>query len=272
MMSLSPLRPHQASSAEFLAFIIAYMELLLARWECIDRGRHPGLKAVTLARFQELGIKDEILLWMLFHDHVEHLKLVPNRTLLPLSLGGRGAGMRGTKKGRRPASRNHTNPKRERGTDSGSRCKNYPPCKPAHSLTLTDQSCFALNDKGAVFADAFLADALLPQFEGAFEDAWQKLIMGLLTPTYDREQRLFTWGEHILKRFRQPAVNQELVLISAEELDWPEWFDDPMPRKNGHNPKTLLHDTIKDLNRRQAEWLVHFKGDGSGRRIGWELR
>jgi hypothetical protein len=242
MMSLSPLRAHQASPAEFLAFIVAYMELLLARWECIDHRRDPRDRAVPRARFHELGIKDDILLWMLFHDHVERLKLVP----------------------RQKRNLNRRKQRKQRGALSPfsllSPVEIQPGrCKPAHSLTLTDQSCFALNDKGADFADAFLADALLPQFEGAFEDAWQKLIMGLLTPAYDREQRLFTWGEHILKRFRQPAVNQELVLISAEELDWPEWFDDPLPRKNGHNPKTVLHDTIKDLNRRQAEWLVHLR-------------
>jgi hypothetical protein len=38
------------------------------------------------------------------------------------------------------------------------------------------------------------------------------------------------------------------------------------------NPKILLHDTIKDLNRRQLPYLIHFKGDGTGRRIGWEYR
>jgi hypothetical protein len=215
--------------------MVAYMELLLARWECTDLGQSPREHPVPLCRLHELGIPDDILLWMLFHDHIEHL---------------------------------HTSPKRQRGTYR----ENRTPCQPAKSLTFTAESCFALNDRGAEFADAFLADALLPQFEGAFEDAWQKLIMGLLVPAYHRDERVFTWGEHVLKRFRQPAVNQELVLISAEELDWPEWFDDPLHRKNGHNPKTLLHDTIKDLNRRQSEWLIHFKGDGSGRRIGWELR
>src|SRR5229473_598760 len=137
MISLSPLSAHQASPAEFLAFIVAYMELLLARWEYIDRGRRPGLKAVTLARFHELGVKDDILLWMLFHDHVEHLRLVPRQK---------------KKLNRR---------KQRKQREVVSPFSPLPPveiqpgrCKHAQSLTLTDQSCFALNDKGAVFADA----------------------------------------------------------------------------------------------------------------------
>jgi hypothetical protein len=136
---------------------------------------------------------------------------------------------------------------------------------------LTDQSCFALTERGAAFADAFLADALLPQFDGAFQSAWNRLALGLLVPTFQRDDRIFAWGEHIIKQFRQPALNQELVLISAEELQWPEWFDDPLPRRNGSNPKVILHDTIKDLNRRQAESLIHFRGDSTGRRIGWQF-
>jgi len=33
-----------------------------------------------------------------------------------------------------------------------------------------------------------------------------------------------------------------------------------------------LHDTIKNLNRHQYPHLVHFKGDGTGTMVGWELR
>jgi hypothetical protein len=34
----------------------------------------------------------------------------------------------------------------------------------------------------------------------------------------------------------------------------------------------ILHDTVKDLNRRQRVPLVHFMGAGTGTRVGWELR
>jgi hypothetical protein len=76
----------------------------------------------------------------------------------------------------------------------------------------------------------------------------------------------------LVKRFRQPAGNQELLLIAAEELGWQAWFDDPLPRAPGQNPKVRLHNSINALNRNQKSRMIHFKGDGSARRVGWEYR
>src|SRR5437764_640806 len=56
------------------------------------------------------------------------------------------------------------------------------------------------------------------------------------------------------------------------ELRWTRWLDDPLPRKPGKCSKQRLHDTIKDLNRRQTPHLIQFKGDGTGTRVGWEYR
>lgn len=91
-------------------------------------------------------------------------------------------------------------------------------------------------------------------------------------PYYDTEnRRLFCCGQ-VVKRFRVPAPNQHLILSAAQELRWLKWFDDPLPRGNCRNPKVRLHDTIKALNGNQAPYLIHFKGDGTGTRVGWELR
>jgi hypothetical protein len=138
------------------------------------------------------------------------------------------------------------------------------------SLVFGEGSWFALTELGEAFAAILLSRLLLPEDDGDFEDAFELLQVGRLTPRYHREERIFTWGRHILKCFRQPSANQELILSAAEELTWPFWFDDPLPGGSG-NPKGRLHDTIKDLNRRQKPYLVHFKGDGSGTRVGWEL-
>ena len=64
----------------------------------------------------------------------------------------------------------------------------------------------------------------------------------------------------------------ELILCAAEELFWATWIDDPLPRQAGMNAKVRLHDTIKDLNRRQHPYVIQFKGDGTGTRVGWEYR
>jgi hypothetical protein len=150
----------------------------------------------------------------------------------------------------------------------GRRCNSrLEPCK---SLIFREASCFALTDLGDRFACEFL-EAIFDKSVDDFRIAWDKLKLGKLKPCFNREQRLFTWGEHLLKRFRQPCANQEIILCTGEELHWPDWFDDPLPRRKGHNPKVRLHDTIKDLNRRQLGYLIHFKGDGTGMRVGWEF-
>ncbi len=86
-------------------------------------------------------------------------------------------------------------------------------------------------------------------------------------PTYDREARTLRLANSVVKQFRQPAKNQELVLKTFEELDWPERIDDPLPPKQG-----LLGQTVKDLNRNLRESLLRFKLDGRSEGITWERR
>src|SRR5262249_28745339 len=201
---------------------------LLACWKARAQHLDPRQHAVNLRHFREQGVREPILLWMLFQAHVEHLQpgIAPQGDLP----------------------------------------------HPVQSLCLREGSFFSLTERGESFANSLLADATLPSEQDGFEAAWNALLLGETTPRYDRWERLFTWGLHVLKHFRQPSVNQEIILCTAEELHWPAWFDDPLPRTVRRAPKTRLHDTIKDLNRRQTTYLVHFKGDGTGLRVGWEYR
>ena len=223
-------RPYRATLAEFYAFLIAFIDLFVARRKAIFQELDPRAAPVRASQLWEAGVPTRILIWLMYHGFAEHFRV----------------GCEGP----------------DRGSDP----------RPLSSLTFTEASGFVLTDKGLVFADQFLADALLPLWEGDRENAWDCLILGHFLPRYDRENRLFLWGQHVLKCFRQCSENQELILRSAEELGWPDWLDDPLLLRKGKNPKVRLHDTIKDLNRRQEPYLVHFKGDGTGRRIGWEYR
>ena len=76
----------------------------------------------------------------------------------------------------------------------------------------------------------------------------------------------------IVKQFKHEAPNQELLLVSFEELNWEQRIDDPLPRHPGKDPKQRLHDTIKKLNRGQFNPLIRFFGDGTGRGVCWEPR
>ncbi len=79
-------------------------------------------------------------------------------------------------------------------------------------------------------------------------------------------------GDVALKRFRQPATNQEIVLSAFQDDGWPPRIDDPLPGKAGQDSKGRLHDTIKRLNSAQHPWLIRYYGDGTGYGVCWELR
>ncbi len=87
---------------------------------------------------------------------------------------------------------------------------------------------------------------------------------------YPESRKLLVNGK-LVKRFKWPAVNQETVLTAFQEEDWPERIDDPLPPRDELNSKRRLADTIKCLNRRQTNSLIHFRGDGTGEDIVWEL-
>lgn len=76
----------------------------------------------------------------------------------------------------------------------------------------------------------------------------------------------------VVKRFRVPARNQVVILSTFEDDGWPEYIDDPLPIKNGIDPKTRLHDAINRLNHSQENPLVRFHGNGSGTGVFWKVR
>lgn len=85
-------------------------------------------------------------------------------------------------------------------------------------------------------------------------------------PHWDAELRELHLGNESLKRYRQPAGNQTLILAAFEESGWPEKIDDPLP--GGHDaPSQRLRDAIKGLNKAQDR--IRFEADGTGTGITW---
>jgi hypothetical protein len=217
-----------------LAFVIAFAALSTAALEARMGARRPASNPLTIDRLRHLHVWDEVLLWMLYQGYCEHLHLPSS------SCGPSGA------------------------VESAIALL-------SESLVIGPHSAFALTEPGEEFAGWLLMALLLPEDEEVFSEACRTLELGRFVPSYDRQERVFCWGHQLVKCFRQPSVNQELILSAAEELGWPMWFDDPLPGCKGRSAKVRLHDTIKDLNRRQKAPLIHFKGDGTGRRVGCEL-
>ena len=92
-----------------------------------------------------------------------------------------------------------------------------------------------------------------------------------LTPHYDNQRHQLRLNGHLVKEFKAPAINQELVLAAFQEEGWPPRIDDPLPPAPEQDPKRRLHDTNKCLNRHHKHAAIHFRGDGTGEGVVWEF-
>jgi hypothetical protein len=92
---------------------------------------------------------------------------------------------------------------------------------------------------------------------------------GHIRPCWDAQLQRLYWNGVLVKQYRVPAANQQLILAAFEEERWPPRIDDPLPQSGGIDPIARLHDAIKRLNRNQISQLLVFGGDGSGRGVMW---
>ena len=134
--------------------------------------------------------------------------------------------------------------------------------------TPTDLRLFAgevLAQAGALFTAAALD-------EPERETSPQTLALhGPHLPQWDQQCRVLRVGQCVVKQFRRPSPNQDMVLSAFQEEGWPHRIDDPLPPQGEQGPKCRLHDTIKWLNRHQEHRLIRFLGDGTGEGVCWEL-
>jgi hypothetical protein len=127
-------------------------------------------------------------------------------------------------------------------------------------LGFQPRSCFVLTDAGW----ALTADGAPRRYQGAGPNR------AAAQPTWDGCRRELRFGDWLVKRFRKPAPNQELVLQVFAEEGWPWRIDDPLPPVAEQSPKRRLHDTICNLNRGHARPLIHFEGGGDGQSVCWQ--
>lgn len=89
-------------------------------------------------------------------------------------------------------------------------------------------------------------------------------------PEWCPTARVLKMSGKVVKHFKWPAPNQEMLINAFAELNWPDQIDDPLPQ-TAVCPKRKLHDTIKCLNRNQIHPLIKFRGDGTGLAARWEF-
>jgi hypothetical protein len=148
--------------------------------------------------------------------------------------------------------------------------------RPTGDLTFCERSCFILTEAGISAARRFtepgerhLTDALTGEAGGVAGASGD--VHNHPDIHWDPAARKLRMNGQLVKRFKWPAANQEIVLNAFQEEGWPERIDDPLPPHADQDSKRRLSDTIKCLNRKQANPLIHFHGDGTGEGVIWEF-
>jgi len=103
----------------------------------------------------------------------------------------------------------------------------------AGELFLTERSCFVLTKAGLQFAQGRTGDGKsVREVDEVLRvaDPWtNRGNHEPKRPYWDAERRELMVARVVVKRYRRPAVNQEVVLAVFEEEGWPERIDDPLP-------------------------------------------
>ncbi len=132
-------------------------------------------------------------------------------------------------------------------------------------LRLQNASCFALSKSGLVVARQQLGAG--DEVPGARDDV-PSAREGPHLPVWDSDRRELRLGDLIVKRFRQPARNQETILAAFQEDGWPPHIDNPLPGEGDIDAEDRLHDAVKMLNR-HTHHVFRFFSDGLGHGVLW---
>jgi hypothetical protein len=149
-------------------------------------------------------------------------------------------------------------------TRLGSRRRSFRAAGPA----FTVRSCFVLTKRGITTAHR---NGVVEGPEDHRATPHRKSRTTRTKPRWDGQLRQLYVGKELVKRFRVPAGNQEMILAAFQEQGWPAHIDDPLPPKADADPKERLHGAIRRLNGRQLRRLLRFRGDGTGMGVRWEL-
>lgn len=141
--------------------------------------------------------------------------------------------------------------------------------QPLANLSLPPGTCFVLTDKGA----RWFAELSAPDDLNHSQQQLTRLLTNggaNLLPSWDRHHRVLMFAGEIVKAFRVPAANQEVILQAFEAAGWPPCIADPLADRADLEPRQRLAYAIKALNRKHTACRLRFFGDGTGQRVCWK--
>ncbi|QDT02397.1 hypothetical protein K227x_07730 [Rubripirellula lacrimiformis] len=147
-------------------------------------------------------------------------------------------------------------------TPSGAELREF---ESAPTTVLCTDTCISLTSDGAKYVRLSLEEPAVsePRPEPTACESTP-------LPIWDRSERELWYAEAVVKRYRVPAPNQEMVLVVFQEEGWPCRIDDPLPPVPDADCKRRLQATIKSLNRSQIQPSIRFHGNGCGTAICWK--
>lgn len=137
------------------------------------------------------------------------------------------------------------------------------------SLQFSARSCFALTSAGIAFAERLRTRSPLGGREPDPVPEPNSLDAGV--PRWLPETRQLCIEGVMIKEFRVPAPNQELILAAFEEEHWTPQIDDPLPPCIGVDCRMRLNKTVYRLNHTLHPPLIHF-ACGHGDSVRWERK
>jgi hypothetical protein len=109
------------------------------------------------------------------------------------------------------------------------------------SLTFKKRTCFVLTAFGAEITRTLHGPSALDNVRV------QNLLpspSASIVPEWDNDRLQLRVNGELVKQFKLPAPNQELILAAFQEEGWPPRIDDPLPPHVEQNSKRRLRDTI----------------------------
>jgi len=131
--------------------------------------------------------------------------------------------------------------------------------RPIGNLSLPEQTCFVLTTAGLDYA-LLRCNGLGEGRPAPGEE---------VKPNWIQDLHELWLGHLLVKKFKQPAAVQELILSVFQEEAWVFCIADPLPPIAGLEPKRRLNRTIAKLNGSQQNQVIHFDGGGDGMSIRW---
>ena len=138
---------------------------------------------------------------------------------------------------------------------------------------ITEHSCFVITASGIQMmkeARNYKA-SFLSEPKSLEKELWEgpRIVTGGI-PVWHPDVRELRFGGELVKQYRVPARNQELILEIFEEDGWPTHIDDPLPPSRDVDSRSRLQNAIQRLNQKQLNPALRFRGNGNGNGVYWE--